>query len=83
MSRELTAMTRLEFEQQIPLKKAAPLFPWRPTVRSIQRYCTHGRRVADLGTTIFLESFRSSHGRITSAEAVQRFIIRLNGGEPE
>lgn len=81
MSRELAAMKRLSTEKKISLKQARDLFAWRPCVRTLQNYPTKGRYVHLLGDRVYLEAFRSIHGWVTSVEAVERFNVRLNGGD--
>lgn len=81
VSRELDAMKRLESEDQIPLKQAGPLFRWRPCRRALQNYPTKGRRVHLADERVYLEAYRSVLGWITSKQAVERFIKKLNGGD--
>ena len=74
-------MKRLESEDQIPLKQARNLFRWRPCLRALQNYPIKGRIVRLIDRRVYLEAYRSPIGWITSKQAVQRFINKLNGGD--
>lgn len=82
MTRELDALRRLNVEDKIPLKKAGPLIPGSPSLRSLQRYVSNGYYCPILDDKIYLEAFRGS-GRHwwTSQQAICRFNNRINGDE--
>lgn len=59
-------------EDCITLKQAAGLFPSQPSYETVRRWCCTGVH------SIVLESYLEGGLRMTSREAVDRFLVRIN-----
>ena len=67
----------LRSEKLIHISHAPRLFPGRPSLHSVWRWCTKGVQ-GPHGARITLESIKVGHSRLTSREAVERFLTACN-----
>lgn len=76
-------LSEVQSGDALGLARASKLFPGtqtaNPRPETLFRWCTSGARSAD-GTRIKLEHIRSGARIVTSAAAVQRFILALTNG---
>ena len=63
---------RLAAEQRVMLKEARKYFASRPTVNTLRVWCKSGSR------GVVLESCREGAYRVTSIEAIGRFLERVS-----
>jgi len=67
----------LRSERLIHVSHAPRHFPGRPSLHSVWRWCTKGVK-HQTGERILLESFKVGHSRLTSREAIERFLAACN-----
>ena len=65
-------------ERVIPLKRASSLFPSRPKIGTLRRWCLAGVLNVYTGQHVSLEYFRIASRYFTSEEAVRRYIDAMN-----
>ncbi len=79
-------MIDLHSESQLSLSTAAKLPQLLvngrpPHISALFRWASYGAKNNE-GVRIKLETFRTPRGRVTTAEAVDRFLAQLNGQPP-